>query len=103
MPIYEYECEKCGYVFEQRKGFGDATLEDNCLLGCGGLAKRKEVNKIAGIIFKGEGFYKTDISNNNRKKYSPDKSSKEEAIRPEDIKIGGTGHKDYPEKVIDHV
>ena len=30
MPIYEYECEKCGERFEARRGINDSDAEVKC-------------------------------------------------------------------------
>ena len=30
MPIYEYECEKCGEKFELRRSFSDSDREIKC-------------------------------------------------------------------------
>ena len=30
MPIYEYECQKCGEKFELRRGFTDNDIEIKC-------------------------------------------------------------------------
>jgi len=56
MPIYQYECEECGLVFERRQHFGDAPLK-RCP-ECNGAVHR--VFQPVGIIFKGSGFYVTD-------------------------------------------
>ena len=53
MPLYEYECESCGKVFEARQKFSDAPLEKH--EDCGG-----KVNKLisrAGFALKGGGWY----------------------------------------------
>ena len=56
MPLYEYECEKCGHRFEKIQKFSD-PLETTCPK-CGG-AVHKLVSSPA-IQFKGSGFYITD-------------------------------------------
>ncbi len=56
MPIYEYQCEKCGAVTDIRHGFKE-TNEEPCP-ACGGLLIRRF--NPAGIVFKGSGFYVTD-------------------------------------------
>jgi putative FmdB family regulatory protein len=62
MPLYEYECEKCGHRFEKIQKFSD-PLEDTCPT-CGGT-----VHKLASspaIQFKGSGFYITDYPKGDR-------------------------------------
>lgn len=59
MPTYEYECQKCGKVFELVQSMSEPPrkrcIDKNCkgkvnrLIGAGG-----------GLIFKGSGFYITD-------------------------------------------
>ncbi|MBE0566231.1 MAG: hypothetical protein IH621_09755 [Krumholzibacteria bacterium] len=57
MPTYEYECARCGLVFEEFKPMS-APRRERCpecrgkvqLLVSGGM----------GVVFKGSGFYKTD-------------------------------------------
>jgi putative FmdB family regulatory protein len=65
VPTYEYECKKCGHVFEE---FQRITAEPltKCPK-CGG-----KVNRLpgagAGIIFKGSGFYATDYRSDSYKR-----------------------------------
>jgi putative FmdB family regulatory protein len=56
VPIYEYQCAKCGTVTDIRHGFKETT-SDSCPK-CGGDLKR--LFNPAGIVFKGSGFYVTD-------------------------------------------
>ncbi len=53
MPIYEYECESCGVVFEARQKFSDAPLE-SCR-ECAG--KVQKLISRAGFSLKGGGWY----------------------------------------------
>jgi putative FmdB family regulatory protein len=39
MPIYEYQCGKCGVEYEQLES-SDAPKQQICIKMCGGLAKR---------------------------------------------------------------
>ena len=57
MPTYEYECEKCGNVFEKFQNMSDPLLK-KCP-SCRGKVKRL-IGAGMGIIFKGTGFYETD-------------------------------------------
>src|SRR5256885_10865139 len=56
MPLYEYECEKCGHRFEMIRKFSDPPLEvcPKC-----GSPVRKLMSSPA-IQFKGTGWYITD-------------------------------------------
>ncbi len=57
MPTYEYECGKCGKVFERFQSMTAKPVK-KCPK-CGGAVKRL-IGKGAGIIFRGSGFYATD-------------------------------------------
>ena len=58
MPLYEYECEACGYRFEVIQRFSDPAI-DACQR-CGGPV-RKLLSPPA-IQFKGSGWYITDYA-----------------------------------------
>lgn len=64
MPLYEYECEKCGAIVELRQGFSDPPLE-KCQK-CSGPMRR--LITPPAIIFKGSGWYVTDNPTQDRKK-----------------------------------
>ena len=65
MPTYEYECKKCGHVFEE---FQRITAEplSKCPKCSGKL--RRLPGAGAGIIFKGSGFYATDYRSESYKR-----------------------------------
>lgn len=69
MPIYEYHCTDCDCEFEVRRSFSD-TSEVFCPK-CENRAER--VFSPVPIVFKGSGFYVTDMK--NRGKSSPESSS----------------------------
>ena len=58
MPLYEYQCDACGVVFERIQKFSDPPVE-TCPT-CGG-AVRKLVSA-PGFQFKGSGWYVTDYA-----------------------------------------
>ena len=69
MPLYEYQCAKCGKVFEVIQKYSDSPLTVH--EGCGG-----EVVKLLSapaFHFKGSGWYATDYAKQSTS--SPDKSS----------------------------
>lgn len=76
MPLYEYECPRCGKRFELIQRFSDrpqATCVD-----CGGAAHR--LLSAPAIQFKGSGWYVTDYA---RKSAPAEKSeSKTEGDKP---------------------
>ena len=74
MPTYEYECEKCGIVFERFQKMTDEPVK-RCP-ECKGKVKRL-ISGGAGIIFRGSGFYQTDYRSSEYKR--AEKSEKESA------------------------
>jgi len=56
MPLYEYQCERCGIRFERFQSF--SALPARICPECNGPLRR--IIFPAGIIFKGPGFYVTD-------------------------------------------
>jgi putative FmdB family regulatory protein len=67
MPTYEYECEKCGLIFEEYQRITEAPLLICKKEGCGGNVKRL-ISSGAGFLFKGSGFYNTDYRSESYKK-----------------------------------
>ncbi len=58
MPTYQYECQACGYGFDELQSMSDAKLTK-----CPKCHKYKLVRLIgsgSGMIFKGSGFFETD-------------------------------------------
>jgi putative FmdB family regulatory protein len=74
MPLYEYECLKCGERFEQIQKFSDPPVDKH--EGCGGNV-RKLLSPPA-IQFKGSGWYITDYARAG-KSNTDNKSDKKEA------------------------
>src|SRR5262250_3331008 len=58
MPIYEYECKKCGKTFEVIQKMSDKPLKKH--EGCGGALTK--LVSAAGFQFKGTGWYVTDYA-----------------------------------------
>lgn len=67
MPTYEYECARCGHVFEKFHSIS-ATPPKRCP-ECRGKVNRR-IGTGAGLIFKGSGFYITDYRSEGYKKAS---------------------------------
>ncbi len=93
MPTYEYECTRCGVVFEL---FQPITEPPRRLLkktdpkpcDCDAPVKRR-IGTGAGIIFKGSGFYQTDYRSESYKKAA--KAEKEAASNGEGKKDKESG------------
>ena len=56
MPLYEYQCTKCGHRFERIQKFSDPAIE-TCPV-CGGQVEK--LLSAPAFTFKGTGFYITD-------------------------------------------
>jgi putative FmdB family regulatory protein len=71
MPLYEYECKKCGHRFERIQRFSDAMVK-KCP-ECGG--KVEQLISAPAVQFKGSGWYVTDYA----KKSSGSSASKSDS------------------------
>ena len=58
MPLYEYQCDACGSVFEVRQRFSDEPLKVH--ENCGGAVHR--LLSAPALQFKGSGWYVTDYA-----------------------------------------
>jgi putative FmdB family regulatory protein len=89
MPLYEYECKKCGHRFEKIQKFSDKMVK-KCP-ECGGVVEQM-ISAPAGQ-FKGSGWYVTDYpkkssgssasSDNGSKESKKDDKSKSESSSKE--------------------
>lgn len=63
MPIYEYECTKCGHRFERMQKMSDAPVKrcPEC------RSKVERLISSPAIRFKGSGWYVTDYSDKGKK------------------------------------
>ena len=62
MPIYEYECEKCGHRFEKIQKFSDPPVA--VCEKCGGPVQK--VQSAPAFQFKGTGWYVTDYAKSGK-------------------------------------
>jgi putative FmdB family regulatory protein len=58
MPLYEYQCQKCGHRFERIQRFSDPLVE-KCP-DCGGRVE--QLISAPAVQFKGSGWYVTDYA-----------------------------------------
>jgi putative FmdB family regulatory protein len=83
MPLYEYECEKCGHRFEKIQKFSDKMVK-KCP-ECGG--KVEQMISAPAVQFKGSGWYVTDYPKKSSASASSDggstDSKKEEKSKPD--------------------
>src|SRR5260221_14572204 len=77
MPMYDYECEKCGHRLEKIQKFSDPPL-DTCPK-CGGALHKMQ--SAPAFHLKGTGWYATDYP-----KSGPSSESKETKPTPESPK-----------------
>jgi putative FmdB family regulatory protein len=91
MPTYEYECTKCGRIFEV---FHSMTakprkwIETDCAKCDHRAPVRRLIGTGAGVIFKGSGFYETDYRSESYKKAE---KAEKEAGSPAKSKQDGKG------------
>src|SRR5947209_14141491 len=76
MPLYEYECKKCGHRFERIQKFSDPMVK-KCP-ECGGPVE--QMISAPAVQFKGSGWYVTDYAGKKTgsESSSSDKSDKSE-------------------------
>ena len=73
MPIYEYECAKCGHIMETIQKISDAALTQCPACRKKGLRKRLTA---AAFHLKGAGWYATDFKDKSKvKKDDKDKAA----------------------------
>jgi putative FmdB family regulatory protein len=65
MPIYEYECRKCGHGFEAMQKVSDGPLR-KCP-ACGALRLQRLVSA-PQFRLKGTGWYETDFKKDGKKR-----------------------------------
>lgn len=65
MPIYEYECTNCNFIFEKIQKISEPPITN-----CPQCAEESVKKLISATQFrlKGSGWYETDFKSNNEKK-----------------------------------
>ena len=82
MPLYEYQCKKCGHRFEKIQKFSDKPVK-KCPQ-CGGPVE--QTISAPAVQFKGSGWYVTDYAKKSAAPAGSDggsKESKKEDKKPE--------------------
>ena len=77
MPLYEYECKKCGHRFERIQKFSDAMVK-KCP-DCGG--KVEQMISAPAVQFKGSGWYVTDYAKRSGPSSSSESGGKSESTK----------------------
>ena len=85
MPVYEYQCSKCGKTFELRRKFSDppVTVHEEC----GGTVE--QLLSAPAFQLKGTGWYATDYAKSGKKDEKKDGDSKESGESKGDSKAEG--------------
>jgi len=82
MPIYEYECQKCGHTLEALQKFSDKPLRE-----CPECGRHQLKRLVSAPLFRlaGSGWYETDFkSDKERKRNILEKGDKEPAAASDD-------------------
>lgn len=94
MPIYEYECTKCGKIEEAIQKFSDKPLT-KCKHCSGKLHKLISQNS---FHLKGTGWYVTDYANKSQSSSAPARKKEE---TPSVESPASASEKSKPEKTAD--
>ncbi len=82
MPLYEYECKKCGHRFEKIQKFSDKMVK-KCP-ECGGQVE--QMISAPAVQFKGSGWYVTDYGKKGSSEASSRDSGSKESKESKDKK-----------------
>ena len=94
MPIYEYECTKCGKIKEAIQNFSDKPL-----IKCNHCSgKLHKLISQSTFHLKGTGWYVTDYANKSQRASAPAKKKEE---TPSVDKATSATDKSKPEKASD--
>jgi putative FmdB family regulatory protein len=90
MPLYEYQCQKCGHRFERIQKFSDAMVK-KCP-ECGG--KVEQMICAPAVQFKGSGWYVTDYAKKSQGGSSKSESKSDSDGKGDSGKDSGSKEKD---------
>jgi len=82
MPLYEYQCQKCGHRFEKIQRFSDPKIKQ--CPKCGGEVE--QLITAPAVQFKGSGWYVTDYARKSSPTGSSDSAAKNEAGKDSGVK-----------------
>jgi len=97
MPLYEYQCTKCGHRFEKIQKFSDKMIK-KCP-ECGGRVE--QLVSAPAVQFKGSGWYVTDYAKKSHAPAASD-SAKEPKEAKKDEKKSESSSKDSGKKADKH-
>src|SRR5689334_12488713 len=82
MPLYEYQCKKCGHRFEKIQKFSDKLVK-KCP-ECGGPVE--QLLSAPAVQFKGSGWYVTDYAKKSSAAASSSSSSNGDSTSKAELK-----------------
>jgi len=94
MPLYEYECKKCGHRFEKIQKFSDRMVK-KCP-ECGGQVE--QMISAPAVQFKGSGWYVTDYAKKSSSPGSSGDSSSASKEKKDDKSKSDGGSKESSAK-----
>jgi putative FmdB family regulatory protein len=94
MPLYEYECKKCGHRFEKIQKFSDRMVK-KCP-DCGGQVE--QMISAPAVQFKGTGWYVTDYAKKSSSPGSSGNSDSSSKEKKDDKSKSDSGSKDSSSK-----
>ena len=99
MPLYEYQCKKCGHRFEKIQKFSDKLVK-KCP-ECGGAVE--QTISAPAVQFKGSGWYVTDYAKKSHAPASSDPGSKDsKESKKEEKKAESSGKESSSKKADKH-
>jgi putative FmdB family regulatory protein len=98
MPLYEYQCKKCGHRFEKIQKFSDKPIK-KCP-ECGGPVE--QTISAPAVQFKGSGWYVTDYAKKSQPSSSPDSSKDSKESKKEEKKTESTAKESTSKKTEKH-
>jgi len=98
MPIYEYECDKCGAQFEAMQAISAKPLKTCNGLGCDDKdnGKVRRLVSASGFILKGSGWYTSEYPSEARKKGWESESKQGKADTPAPAPAAGASSAESP-------
>ena len=82
MPLYEYQCKKCGHIFEKILKFSDKPIK-KCP-ECGGSVE--QTISAPAVQFKGSGWYVTDYAKKSQSSSSSSSDGGKDSKESKDSK-----------------
>ncbi|HYM78775.1 MAG TPA: zinc ribbon domain-containing protein [Candidatus Dormibacteraeota bacterium] len=98
MPLYEYECKKCGHRFEKIQKFSDRMVK-KCP-DCGGQVE--QMISAPAVQFKGSGWYVTDYAKKSHVPASDSGSKDSKESKKEDKKPESSSKESTTKKADKH-